>query len=84
MRRHLVRVRITAVHYVEVDAVNAQHAEGQARLKTFSACGLPSGSRVAPSSGDVTYPIAEPAKPVEVRLDIVTNIRVESVTEKLR
>ena len=82
LRPHRVCIRITGLHYVELDAVNAQHAEGQAELRAFHACGLPSGSRVDPSSGDVTYPIAEPAKPVEVRLDRLTNIRCDSVEEK--
>ena len=58
-----------------------QHAEGQALLRAIFACGLPSGSRVAPSSGDVTYSIAEPAKPVEIRLDSIKNIRVDSVEQ---
>jgi hypothetical protein len=44
LRLHRVCVRITAIHYIEVDAVNAQHAEGQARLKAIVAYGLPSGT----------------------------------------
>ena len=50
--------------------------------RAIAACGLPSGSPGLPHNGDVNYPIAEPAKPVEVRLDTVNNVRVVSVEQK--
>ena len=38
LRPHRVGIRITGIHYVELDAVNAQHAEGQALLLTIARC----------------------------------------------
>ncbi len=82
LRPYRIGVRVTGIHYVDVEAVNNEHAEGQAHIRAFIACGLPSGSRVVPSNGDVRYPIAEPAKPVEVRLDVIKNICVVSAERK--
>lgn len=79
LKRHRVGIRVTGIHYVELDAVNAQHAEGQAKLRFSFECGVPSGGRVDPSSGIVTYPVGHRPTPVEVRLDAVENIRVESI-----
>ena len=81
LRPHRVCIRITALHYVDLLAVNAQHAEGQAHLQTMFECGVPSGGRVDPETGAVTYPAASPAQPVSVRLDVVETIRVEAVEE---
>ena len=82
LRPYRIGIRVTGVVYVDVEGVNADHAEGQARLLTFAACGLPSGSNIAPHNGDVRYPIAEPAKPVDVRLDVIKNIFAVSVEQK--
>lgn len=83
LRPHRVCVRITGLHWVELDAVNKQHAEGQAEVRTIAEqCRLPRGSRVDPESGDVTYPIADPAKPVQVRLNSIENMMVVEVVEK--
>ena len=82
LRPHRVCVRITGLHYVDLDAVNAQHAEGQAQVRAIFEAQLPSGSRLDPTSGHVTYPIAEPAKPVAVRLDSIESIQVVEVVEK--
>jgi len=82
LRPYRIGVRVTGIHYVDVEGVNDAHAEGQARLRTMIACDLPNGSNVAPHNGDVRYPIAEPARPVELRLDVITNIRVVSAERK--
>ncbi len=82
LRPYRIGVRVTGIHYVDVEAVNNDHAEGQARLRAIFACRLPSGSQVVPSNGDVRYPIAKSAKPVEVRLDVVKNICVVSAERK--
>ncbi len=78
LRPHRVGIRITGIHYVELDAVNAQHAEGQALLLTIARC----CGRIEPDSGKIIYRVGEPAKPVEVRLDSVESIRVVDVVEK--
>jgi hypothetical protein len=82
LRPYRIGVRVTGIHYVDVEAVNNDHAEGQAQLHAIFACGLPNGSRVLPHNGDVRYPIAESAKPVEVRLDVIKNISVVSAERK--
>lgn len=81
LRPHRVCIRITALHYVDVLAVNAQHAEGQAHLQTVFACGVPSGGRVDPETGDVTYPRGSFVEPVTMRLDRMETIRVDGVEE---
>lgn len=82
LRPYRIGIRVTGTHYVELEAVNSEHAEGQALVQTIYTCGLPSGSNVAPSSGDVRYPAAMPAKPIEIRLDVVNNIRVVGIEQK--
>ena len=76
LRPHRVCIRVTGLHYVELDGVNAQHAEGQAHLETVFGLGVPSGGRVDPSSGDVTYPIGFRPGPVEFRLDAIETISI--------
>ena len=82
LRPHRVGIRITGIHYVELDAVNAQHAEGQALLLTIARCCGRGVRRIEPDSGKIIYHVGEPAKPVEVRLDSVESIRVVDVVEK--
>jgi hypothetical protein len=67
---------LTPAPAVELDAVNARHAEGQAELRVVFACGVPSGGRVDPSTGNVTYPIGHRPTPVEIRVDAIENICV--------
>lgn len=81
LKPHRVCIRITALHYVDLLAVNAEHAQGQAHLQTAFVCGVPSGGRVDPDTGDVGYPPSSPVQPVTVRLDLVENIRVDGVEE---
>jgi len=77
LRPHRVCIRVTGLHYVELDAVNARHAEGQARLRVIAALGVPSGTHVGPhSSGNITYPIGYRPKPVEFRLDAIETISI--------
>jgi hypothetical protein len=81
LRPRRVRLRVTGVVSLDVDGVNAAHAEGQALVKLIVRCGIPSGSRVDPDTGAVSYPLAEPARPVEVELAAITTITVEGSTE---
>lgn len=79
LRPHRVGVRITGIHYVELEAVNARHAGGQALLRAAFAAGLRHGGRIDPATGDVSHPAGSTPPPAEIRLDALRNIVVESV-----
>ena len=81
LRPHRVGIRITGIHYVELDAVNAQHAERQALLQAMFACCGKSIQRLVRQMAMSSTTSGRPAKPVTVRLISVTYIRVEGVEE---
>jgi len=72
-----VCVRLTTLCYVDVEAIDAEHARDGAVFQTALACGVPSGTHIDPDSGKVSYPTASSSRPVNVRLESVECISVE-------